>query len=179
MLRMIFSACLLLCVLGAASSLSCGWLGQKFTQHSETSFMLLDSMGRAEDAGPEDAHPPFPYNLYEQASSVSDEDKLAVAVQVLREVFALFEEDYSAASWEESTVDNFLNVVNTQADELSSCVSHRTRITRKMHVYFKRLSHHVLQHRSHSVAAWELVRNQIKLHLIRVHQLVSSVPSAL
>jgi len=51
------------------------------------------------------------------------EDKLALAAQALKEVCALFDEDYSSSSWEESTVENFLNVVSKQADELHSCVS--------------------------------------------------------
>lgn len=51
------------------------------------------------------------------------EDKLAFTVQVLEEVAALFEEDHSsAASWEESTVEDFVNVVTQQADGLRPCV---------------------------------------------------------
>lgn len=51
------------------------------------------------------------------------EDKLLFTVQVLEEAAALFEEDHSNASWEENTVDEFVNVVNQQADGLRSCVS--------------------------------------------------------
>lgn len=51
------------------------------------------------------------------------EDKMAFTVQVLNETAALFEEDYSAASWDENTVDNFVNVITQQADSLRSCVS--------------------------------------------------------
>ena len=50
-------------------------------------------------------------------------DKLSFTVQVLQEMAALFEEDYSSASWEENTVQNFLQVVTQQADKLQSCVS--------------------------------------------------------
>lgn len=51
------------------------------------------------------------------------EDKMAFTVQVLNETAALFEEDYSAASWDENTVENFVNVISQQADSLRSCVS--------------------------------------------------------
>lgn len=51
------------------------------------------------------------------------EGKLAFTVHILREISALIEEDYSSSSWQETTVENFLNVVNKQADELHSCVS--------------------------------------------------------
>lgn len=50
------------------------------------------------------------------------EEKVAFTVQVLKEVCALMEEDDSSSSWEEVTVENFLSVVNKQADELLSCV---------------------------------------------------------
>lgn len=55
--------------------------------------------------------------------SFQAEDKLHFTVQVLEEAAALFEEDHSNASWEENTVENFVNVVNQQADGLRSCVS--------------------------------------------------------
>lgn len=51
------------------------------------------------------------------------EDKLAFTVQILHEVAALFEEDHSLASWEESTVEDFVNVITQQSDGLRSCVS--------------------------------------------------------
>lgn len=51
------------------------------------------------------------------------EAKLAFTVQVLKEVSALFEEDDSSSSWQEVTMEHFLNVVNKQADELQLCVS--------------------------------------------------------
>lgn len=51
------------------------------------------------------------------------EDKLAFTAQILNEMSALFEEDHSSASWEENTVENFVNVITQQADGFRSCVS--------------------------------------------------------
>lgn len=51
------------------------------------------------------------------------EIKLAFAAQILNETAALFEGDYSGASWEENNVENFVNVLTQQADNLRSCVS--------------------------------------------------------
>lgn len=51
------------------------------------------------------------------------EDKLALAAQIMNETVALFEEDYSSASWEKTQVEHFLNVLTQQADNLHSCVS--------------------------------------------------------
>uniref|UniRef100_A0A3B4ZL87 Interferon alpha 21 n=1 Tax=Stegastes partitus TaxID=144197 RepID=A0A3B4ZL87_9TELE len=114
----------------------------------------------------------FPDKLYSQKANASAEDKLAFVVQTMEEVAALFEEDHSSASWEESTAENFLNVVNKQAEELSSCKKNT-----KLHLYFKRLSDQVLKKMGHSAEAWELIRAEIELHLMRVHQLASSLTS--
>uniref|UniRef100_A0A3Q2WHI7 Uncharacterized protein n=1 Tax=Haplochromis burtoni TaxID=8153 RepID=A0A3Q2WHI7_HAPBU len=86
------------------------------------------------------------------------EDKLAFTVQILEEVAALFEEDHSSASWEENTVENFLNIVNKQAEELRSCVSS--------------LSF------GYSAEAWETIRNITKEHLRRCGSLVESLGNA-
>lgn len=51
------------------------------------------------------------------------EDKLAFTVQILNETAALFEEDHSLASWEERTVEDFINVITQEAGGLRSCVS--------------------------------------------------------
>ncbi|XP_051795915.1 interferon a3-like [Acanthochromis polyacanthus] len=131
---------------------------EKFRQHSEDLLELLDTMGNnstniteAEDQN----SVVFPNKLYSQKSNASaalllllllqDEDKLAFVVQVLQEAAALFEEDHSSASWEESTAENFLNLLNKQADELSSCIGSQKKKNTKLHMYFKRLSVQVLK----------------------------------
>lgn len=50
---------------------------------------------------------------------------MAFAAQILNETAALFEEDYSGASWQENTVEHLVNVLTQQADNLCSCVSLR------------------------------------------------------
>uniref|UniRef100_A0A672GYB0 Interferon a3-like n=1 Tax=Salarias fasciatus TaxID=181472 RepID=A0A672GYB0_SALFA len=189
MLNKMLFVCLFVALFSAGSSLSCRWMNDKFQQHSEESMALLDHMVRTnnstnttEDAEL-DASLAFPYSLYNQASNASDEDKLAFIVHVLREVCGLFEEDYSAASWEESTVEDFLIVLNRQADELSSCVSSqpttslhgRKKKSPKLQMYFKRLSQLVLKKKEHSAEAWELIRTEIQLHLERADLLASSL----
>ncbi|KAM9336940.1 interferon a3-like [Symphorus nematophorus] len=155
----------------AASSLTCSWMDHKFTQHSVESLDILDTMASYEDAEVEDIVA-FPNELYNQASTASAEDKLCFTVQILEETAALFEEDHSLASWEENIGDNFVNVVFQQADGLRSCIwSHKK--SKKLHMYFKRLSRHILKKMGHSAAAWELIRRQIRTHLMRADQLVS------
>uniref|UniRef100_A0A672GYD0 Interferon a3-like n=1 Tax=Salarias fasciatus TaxID=181472 RepID=A0A672GYD0_SALFA len=175
MLNKMLFVCLFVALFSAGSSLSCRWMNDKFQQHSEESMALLDHMtnnstNTTEDAEL-DASLAFPYSLYNQASNASDEDKLAFTVHVLREVCGLFEEDYSAASWEESTVEDFLIVLNRQADELSSCMgSHgRKKKSPKLQMYFKRLSHQIVGLLTcfHSAEAWELIRTEIQRHLQR------------
>uniref|UniRef100_A0A3Q3BRX1 Uncharacterized protein n=1 Tax=Haplochromis burtoni TaxID=8153 RepID=A0A3Q3BRX1_HAPBU len=100
----------------------------------------------------------FPNRLYRKTSKATAEDKLAFTVQILEEVAALFEEDHSSASWEENTVENFLNIVNKQAEELRSCVSS--------------LSF------GYSAEAWETIRNITKEHLRRCGSLVESLGNA-
>ncbi|XP_039645022.1 interferon a3-like [Perca fluviatilis] len=169
MLNGIFFVCLSLSLYSAGSSLSCRWMTHKFRQHSTKSLDLIDTMANNSTNTTEDeVH--FPNDLYSQASKASAEDKLRFTVQILEEMVSLFEEDHSAASWEEKTVDHFLIVVTQQADGLQSCGhSHKNK---KLHMYFKRLSGHVLKRMGHSAEAWELIREEMKNHLIRVEQLL-------
>ncbi|XP_050923075.1 uncharacterized protein LOC127139318 [Lates calcarifer] len=117
-----------------------------------------NSTNSTEDAEVEDTVA-FPNDLYSQASKASAEDKLGFTVQVLEEMAVLFEEDHSAASWEESTVKDFVNIVTQQADGLHSCTgshSHKKK-NKKLHMYFKRLSGHVLERMvSLSIYLWTL-----------------------
>ncbi|KAM6896958.1 interferon a3-like [Xenentodon cancila] len=179
MLTRIFFACLLLCLYSPDSSLGCRWANHKFRQYSENSLDLLEMMVNNSTNTTEDAEEntvAFPHHLYNQASTASADDKLAFTVQVLKEVSALFEEDDSSSSWEERTVENFLNVVNRQADELHSCIrSPGHKKNTKLHMYFKRLTNHILKKMGHSAAAWELIRQEIKAHLLRADQLVSTL----
>uniref|UniRef100_A0A3Q2DVB8 Interferon a3-like n=1 Tax=Cyprinodon variegatus TaxID=28743 RepID=A0A3Q2DVB8_CYPVA len=165
----IFFACVFLSLCCASSPLSCRWMDHKFRQYSQSSLNLLDMLANIW---------PFPHHLYTQASRTSAEGKLAFTVQILREVSALIVENDSSSSWGEITVEYFLNVVNKQADELQSCVSLSHIPNRRLHTYFKRLSHGIFRQMGHSTEAWELIRREIKVHLFRVDHLVSSLFTA-
>ena len=52
-------------------------------------------------------------------------ERLGFMVQILEQTAVLFQEVHNSTSWEEKTVEDFLNVVTQQADGLSSCVSLR------------------------------------------------------
>uniref|UniRef100_A0A8D3C6U8 Interferon a3-like n=1 Tax=Scophthalmus maximus TaxID=52904 RepID=A0A8D3C6U8_SCOMX len=160
----------------AGSALSCRWMDHKFRQYSENSLDLLRTMAHNSTNSTEEAEVEetvaFPNDLYSQASKASAEDRLGFTVQVLDEVVVLFEEDHSSASWEERGVENFLNVVTQLADGLRSCVrshSHKKK-SKKLQMYFKRLSRHILDAES-----WELIRMEIQSHLLRTVPLVSSL----
>uniref|UniRef100_A0A4W6F3H8 Uncharacterized protein n=1 Tax=Lates calcarifer TaxID=8187 RepID=A0A4W6F3H8_LATCA len=130
MLNRILFVCLFLALYSAGSSLSCRWMDHKFRQYSENSLDLLDTMVTVKHC----------------QKCVPAEDKLGFTVQVLEEMAVLFEEDHSAASWEESTVKDFVNIVTQQADGLHSCTGHsHKKKNKKLHMYFKRLSGHVLE----------------------------------
>uniref|UniRef100_A0A3B4EYW3 Interferon a3-like n=1 Tax=Pundamilia nyererei TaxID=303518 RepID=A0A3B4EYW3_9CICH len=178
MISRVFFACLFLGLVTAGSSLSCRWMDHKFKQHNEETLNLLDTMANNSTNITEvEVTVAFPNHLYHQVSKSSVEDKLAFTVQILEEVAALFEEDHSSASWEDSTVRNLLNIVNKQAEELHSCVSSLSKTT-KLHMYFKRLSHHILKEMDHSAEAWEVIRKEAKAHLMRAEQLASSLHTA-
>ncbi|XP_031598735.2 interferon a3-like [Oreochromis aureus] len=180
MMMRIFFACLFLGLFTAGSSLSCRWMDHKFRQHNEETLNLLDTMANNSTNITEvEVTVVFPNHLYRQVSKASDEDKLAFTVQVLEEVAALFEEDHSSASWEDSTVRNLLNIVNKQAEELHSCIgshSHKKKNSQlyfKTKMYFKRLSDDVLKKKGHSAEAWEVIRKETKAHLMRAEPLAS------
>ncbi|XP_061564293.1 interferon a3-like [Cololabis saira] len=176
MLTGVFCALLLLCVYSSGSSLSCRWIDHKFRDYSENSLDLLEMMVNNSTNSTEENTVAFPHHLYNHTSRASAEDKVAFTVQVLREVCVLFEDDDSSASWEEKTLENFLNVVNRQADQLHSCIrSSAHKKNTKLHLYFKRLTNHILKKMGHSAAAWELIRQETKAHLLRADQLVSTL----
>nr|XP_040032887.1 interferon a3-like [Gasterosteus aculeatus aculeatus] len=179
MLCRMFSVFVCLSLYSSASSLSCRWVDHKFSHLSRTSMDLLDTLAHNSTNSTEDSENNFPNNLYSQASKASAEDKLRFSVQILEEMAALFEEDHSNASWEEQTVDHFLIVVTKQADSLHSCIkSHgHKRKNKKLQMYFKRLSHRVLEQMGHSAESWELIRKEMKAHLMKTDQLVLSLLS--
>uniref|UniRef100_UPI0037E9585A interferon a3-like n=1 Tax=Semicossyphus pulcher TaxID=241346 RepID=UPI0037E9585A len=182
MLSRVLCVCVFLSVFGAASSLSCRWMDGKFRQFSEEYLDLLNKMANNGTNSTEDAEVmqmvAFPSELYMQASKATAEDKLVFTVQVLEESAALLKKNHSSASWEEKTVDNFLNVVTRQAVELHSCIrGHVHKKNKKLHMSFKRLSH-VLEQKDHSAESWELIRKDIERHLMRVDQLTSSLRPA-
>ncbi|XP_059180723.1 interferon a3-like [Centropristis striata] len=166
---------------GAASSLSCWWMDNRFRHSSNKSLNLLDSMANnstntTEDAEVEDTVA-FPDHLYNQASKASAEDKLFFMAQIREEMVSLFEEDHRAASWEENTVEELLLRLTSQADGLRSCIgSHgHKKKNKKLHRYFRRLFRHVLEEMGHSAEAWELTRKEMKTHLMRTEQLAASL----
>ncbi|XP_076616413.1 interferon phi 4 [Chaetodon auriga] len=181
MLYRILFVCLALSVFSAASSLSCRWMTHKFKEHSEDYLEQLDMMADNSTNSTGDAAAgntaAFPNELYDQASEAAAEDKVAFTVQILDETAALFEEDHSSAPWEEVTMETFINVVTQQADGLRSCIGSHNPKNMKLQRYFTRLSRSVLKKLGHSAEAWELIRQQVKKHLLRADQLISSLPS--
>ncbi|XP_054898999.1 interferon a3-like [Poeciliopsis prolifica] len=176
----IFFTCVFLGLFCACSALSCRWMEHKFGQYSGNSLNLLDMMANniTNSTEGEEITVAFPDHLYSQASKASAEGKLSFAVHILKEISVLFEEDQSSSSWQEVTVENFLNVVNKQADELHSCIkghSHMKKRNTKLHLYFKRLSNEILAKMGHSADAWELIRREVKVCLIKADHLVSSL----
>uniref|UniRef100_A0A3Q1GRP4 Interferon a3-like n=1 Tax=Acanthochromis polyacanthus TaxID=80966 RepID=A0A3Q1GRP4_9TELE len=180
MLNRIFFALLFVGLCSSGSSLNCKWMEGKFKELNKEMLDLLRTMANNSTNTTEEGENTvaFPHKLYSHASNASATDKLAFVVQTLEETAALFEEDHSAASWEDSTVDKFLTVVNRQADELSSCIGSHKKKNTKLHMHFKRLSGHILKKMGHSADAWELIRTKIEFHLISAHLLASSLRTA-
>uniref|UniRef100_A0A3Q3X9D9 Uncharacterized protein n=1 Tax=Mola mola TaxID=94237 RepID=A0A3Q3X9D9_MOLML len=181
MLSRVFLVCLSLSVCTEGSPLGCRWMDHRFTQYSQVCLDLLDAMAQnstnsSTEATEEDTVA-FPSELYSQASEAPAEDKLAFAVQVLNEMAALFQEDHSAASWEEKTGDRFVNIITQQAHSLRSCIGSRShkKKNKRLHVYFKRLSELVLKEMGYSADAWELIRKEIRTHLMKADHMVSSL----
>ncbi|XP_034049614.1 interferon a3-like [Thalassophryne amazonica] len=174
MLERIFFVCLFVSV-----SLSCSWMDHKFTQYSEKSLSLLDTMTNNSTNITENAEVnsvAFPHHLYTHASAASAEDRLGFMAQVLEEVVVVLEEDQSSVSWEKNPVEHFLNLLTKQVEGLRSCITRQShkKMNKKLHMYFKRLSRNIKE-MGRTAEAWELVRKEIKLHLQRVHLLAASL----
>uniref|UniRef100_A0A8D3BWR7 Uncharacterized protein n=1 Tax=Scophthalmus maximus TaxID=52904 RepID=A0A8D3BWR7_SCOMX len=160
----------------AGSALSCRWMDHKFRQYSENSLDLLRTMAHNSTNSTEEAEVEetvaFPNDLYSQASKASAEDRLGFTVQVLDEVVVLFEEDHSSASWEERDGELPQRGDRLHGDSVtgdSFCLFK----SKKLQMYFKRLSRHVLEQMNHSAESWELIRMEIQSHFLRTVQLVS------
>ncbi|XP_062298759.1 interferon a3-like [Scomber scombrus] len=181
MMNRIFLSCLLLSLYSAGSSLSCRWLDHKFRQYNQRSSDLLDIMVNNSTNTTEDAEleVAFPHDLYTQASKASAGERLGFIVQSLEQMALLFEEAHNSTSWQEKTVEDFVNVVSRQADGLRSCpilrnIGSHNHKNKKLRMYFKRLSGHI-ERMDHSAEVWELIRKEIKVHLFRLNQLASSL----
>ncbi|XP_055085268.1 interferon a3-like [Periophthalmus magnuspinnatus] len=180
---MMFRMILVCALVGAGSALSCRWMEHKYRDYRDNSLGLLNAMvnnsissiNSTEDADLEDAVA-FPNELYNVASKAITEERIRFVAQLLDEIVALFEEDQTSASWHESAVDDFLNVITQQADGLRSCVASQSlkRKNRKLSMYFKRLST-LLEQMGHSTGAWEWVHKEVKLHLYRADLLVAFI----
>ncbi|XP_029934219.1 interferon phi 4 [Myripristis murdjan] len=173
MFNRIFALCLCLTLCGQGLSLGCRWMDHKFSQQSKSALDELRTMGGNYTQNSSGVD--FPTGLYEQASQASAEDRLNFMAQVLEEVVHLFEEDWDSMPWPETTVNNFLSVVNQQEEGVRSCIVNQGKKSKKLHMYFKRLSRHVLKDMGHSSEAWELMRKEIEAHLLRIDILAASV----
>ncbi|CAI5658276.1 unnamed protein product [Oreochromis niloticus] len=178
MISRIFIACLFLVMYSTGSLLSCKWIVKHhFSLYNRKALSLLDVMITNTTKDAEIEHNvAFPNQLYHQTSKATDEDKLAFVVQILKEVFDLFEKNRSSAPWEENTVENFLNIVNKQAEELHSCIGSHSNMTQLTH--FKRLSNETLKDNGYSAEAWEKIRNITQAHLRQCAFLVTSLGTA-
>uniref|UniRef100_A0A668ADP1 Interferon a3-like n=1 Tax=Myripristis murdjan TaxID=586833 RepID=A0A668ADP1_9TELE len=134
--RPIFALCLCLTLCGQGLSLGCRWMDHKFSQQSKSALDELRTMGGNYTQNSSGVD--FPTGLYEQA-----EDRLNFMAQVLEEVVHLFEEDWDSMPWPETTVNNFLSVVNQQEEGVRSCIVNQGKKSKKLHMYFKRLSRHL------------------------------------
>uniref|UniRef100_A0A8C6S6M0 Interferon n=1 Tax=Neogobius melanostomus TaxID=47308 RepID=A0A8C6S6M0_9GOBI len=158
---------LLVCLLFAGSSLTCKWMDTNFKRYTEGALALLKTMKMNSTNSTDDAELPdaaaFPNELYRHASKAPRSEKRSFAAHVLDKIVVLFGEDQTHASW-------------SQADGVASCVSitSHKKSHRKMSMYFKRLALHVLEEMEHSADAWELIREQVRLHIYRAHRLAES-----
>uniref|UniRef100_A0A3B4AL33 Uncharacterized protein n=1 Tax=Periophthalmus magnuspinnatus TaxID=409849 RepID=A0A3B4AL33_9GOBI len=172
---------LLVCLLfNAGSSLTCKWMDRDFKLYSENS--SLDQLNEMvnkyiSSKGPdfEDVLS-FPNKLYTRVSKAPAEKRLTFVAQLLDEIVVLFEENQTCASWHESAVDDFLNVMTQQLHGLRSCVASQSlkRKNKKLSMYFKKLSKWLKQ-KGHSTGAWEWVHKEVKLHLYRADLLVAFI----
>ncbi|XP_039472708.1 interferon a3-like [Oreochromis aureus] len=192
MISRIFIACLFLGMYSTGSSLSCKWIvkhpGNKMSQfslhnkialgqlHMMVSALLCIMFNMITNTTKIEHNVTFPNQLYQQTSNATDEDKLAFVVQILKEVFDLFEKNRSSAPWEENTVENFLNIVNKQAEKLHSCVGSHSNTTQLTH--FKGLSNETLKDNGYSAEAWEEIRNITQAHLRQCAFLVETLETA-
>uniref|UniRef100_A0A8C6S8F1 Uncharacterized protein n=1 Tax=Neogobius melanostomus TaxID=47308 RepID=A0A8C6S8F1_9GOBI len=172
---------LLVCLLFAGSSLTCKWMDTNFKRYTEGALALLKTMKMNSTNSTDDVKLPdaaaFPNELYRHASKAPvSENKHSFAAHVLDKIVVLFREDQTHASWSARTGEDFLNVITQQADGVASCVSitSHKKSHRKMSMYFKRLALHVLEEMEHSADAWELIREQVRLHIYRAHRLAEA-----
>ncbi|CAL9699449.1 unnamed protein product [Knipowitschia caucasica] len=177
---MMFRTLLFCAVAGVGCALGCRWMEHKYPQFRDSSLGLLKAMANnsitftnSTEEDDFESTVDFPNELYNLTSKAAREEKLKFMGQLLDEIVALFEEDQTSAPWQETVMDDFLNIISQQADGLRACVSSQNlkRKSKKLSMYFKRLST-LLEQTSHSTQAWEWIRTEVKVHLQRADLLV-------
>uniref|UniRef100_A0A4W5K8V7 Uncharacterized protein n=1 Tax=Hucho hucho TaxID=62062 RepID=A0A4W5K8V7_9TELE len=148
----------------------------KFIQHSETLMNLLNIMGGEFTTDSVDI--PFPEDLYKQAEYLPTDDTVWFILQTLDKIAELFDGELDSV-WDEKKVEIFLNVLTSQSDGLQSCVTAQKKKNNNLQMYFKRLNNHVLKRMAYSAHAWELVRKEVRTHLLRLVLLGSATENSI
>ncbi|XP_041828120.1 interferon phi 1 isoform X2 [Melanotaenia boesemani] len=127
--------------------------------------VLLQLMGGA--FTDQESPVPFPYRLYEKVEKRKDESKLVFIRDSMKQIYDLYRHgNHSSTTWDPIRTTKFLESVNRQIKELSSCVSINKHTTSsQLSRYYKRLKNCTLSRTGGSAASWELLRKETKHHL--------------
>ncbi|XP_036408787.1 interferon phi 1 [Megalops cyprinoides] len=159
-----FIAFTLLCSVQSLSG--CLWIQHGFRHASRESLSLLDQMGGdfTEDRVPV----PFPNRLYRSVSKAQVEDKLTFLSETFDQIIQLFNGKLDAVAWNKQKLDHFLAVLDRQSRELKKCVPSSRKYKQSLTRYFRKLKKDVLKQRNFDSSSWELVRKEVRRHLLRL-----------
>ncbi|XP_071031642.1 interferon a3-like [Oncorhynchus clarkii lewisi] len=153
----------------------CDWIQHHFGHLSAEYLSQLEQMGG--DITKQNAPVLFPTSLYRHIYDAEFVDKVRFLNETIYQIIKLFDgnRNRKSVTWDKKNLDDFLNILDRQFENLSSCVSPAVKPEKRLKRYFRNLNRKVLRKMNYSAEAWELIRKETKRHLQRLDILVGQM----
>uniref|UniRef100_A0A8D0E6C5 Uncharacterized protein n=1 Tax=Salvator merianae TaxID=96440 RepID=A0A8D0E6C5_SALMN len=111
-------------------------------------------------------------NNEEICISETQKENAKIAVQgILQETAYLFQQNHTALSWDESSIDAFQQGLHQASDNLGKCLSRERKLIQNPSVnrYFREIRD-FLSSKAYSLCAWEIVQMEIRHCFLLIDQ---------
>ncbi|XP_076864042.1 interferon alpha-4-like [Brachyhypopomus gauderio] len=118
----------------------------------------------------------FPDDVFQEAQNL---DVALVALETLRGVGRIFQNDHTSVTWDQETLKTFKHIVSSrQVENLKKCVGQdapqdAAGSLAKLGSFYDRLEEQ-LRLKEFSECAWEIAREEVKVVLMKFHEFLKS-----